>query len=192
MQVVAARAAVGAAKVQRPAGAAAKLPILVSCPMCAGCPGIVCINFPAMSAAPALLSATRACPAPPKPSQAGARRLAASIAPRSPAVSTRQQQRAQRRSARRAADRPVQAAAAAAAAPGGATSSASDAEADVLMPSPFQRKGHHPALEAVNNSTKWAVSAAAFCTLLMRRDLVAAWCVLGSIVAAVNCRVSPP
>jgi uncharacterized Zn finger protein (UPF0148 family) len=46
------------------------------------------------------------------------------------------------------------------------------------------------ALEAVNNTTKWAVSAAAFTTLLARRDLLAAWCVLGSVVAAINCRVS--
>ena len=83
---------------------------------------------------------------------------------------------------------------AAAAAAGGdpsATSSASDAEADVLMPSTSRPPaGHHPALEAVNNATKWAVSAAAFTTLLARRDLLASWCVLGSVVAAVNCRVS--
>jgi hypothetical protein len=58
------------------------------------------------------------------------------------------------------------------------------------MPSTSRRKGHHPALEAVNNATKWAVSAAAFTTLLARRDLLAAWCVLGSVVAAINCRVS--
>lgn len=49
---------------------------------------------------------------------------------------------------------------------------------------------HHPVLEVLNNATKWAVSCAAFGTLLWRRDLLAAWCVLGSVVAAVNCRVS--
>lgn len=53
-----------------------------------------------------------------------------------------------------------------------------------------QRNSHHPALEAINDATKWAVSAAAFGTLLWRRDLLSAFCVLGSIVAAINCRVS--
>lgn len=48
---------------------------------------------------------------------------------------------------------------------------------------------HHPVLEVLNNATKWAVSCAAFGTLLWRRDLLAAWCVLGSVVAAVNCRI---
>lgn len=47
----------------------------------------------------------------------------------------------------------------------------------------------HPLLEAMNDATKWAVSAAAFGTLLWRRDLLASWCVLGSIVAAINCKV---
>ncbi|EFJ41654.1 hypothetical protein VOLCADRAFT_68065, partial [Volvox carteri f. nagariensis] len=32
--------------------------------------------------------------------------------------------------------------------------------------------------------TKWAVSAAVFAVLVMRRDLAAAWCVLGSILAS--------
>ena len=53
-----------------------------------------------------------------------------------------------------------------------------------------RRNSHHPALEAINDATKWAVSAAAFGTLLWRRDLLSAFCVLGSIVAAINCRVS--
>ena len=47
----------------------------------------------------------------------------------------------------------------------------------------------HPAA-APPAPRRWAVSAAAFGTLLWRRDLLAAWCVLGSIVAAINCRVS--
>lgn len=43
-------------------------------------------------------------------------------------------------------------------------------------------------LESLNDSTKWAVSAAAFATLVARRDLSCAWCILGSILAAANCR----
>lgn len=53
-----------------------------------------------------------------------------------------------------------------------------------------QQVHHHPLLETLNDATKWAVSCVAFGTLLWRRDLLAAWCVLGSVVAAVNCRVS--
>lgn len=53
-----------------------------------------------------------------------------------------------------------------------------------------QRRGSQQSLlERVNDATKWAVSTVAFGTLLARRDLLAAWCILGSIVAAVNCRV---
>lgn len=55
---------------------------------------------------------------------------------------------------------------------------------------PWAQQGRHPALEGLNNATKWAVSTVAFGTLLWRRDLLAAWCILGSVVAAVNCRVS--
>lgn len=63
--------------------------------------------------------------------------------------------------------------------------------AAAAMPAPQQRqRGQHPVLETVNDATKWAVSAVAFGTLLWRRDMLAAWCVLGSVVAAVNCRVS--
>ncbi|KAL4440578.1 hypothetical protein ABPG75_003579 [Micractinium tetrahymenae] len=55
---------------------------------------------------------------------------------------------------------------------------------------PWAQQGHQPPmLEALNNATKWAVSCVAFGTLLWRRDLLAAWCVLGSVVAAVNCRI---
>lgn len=32
--------------------------------------------------------------------------------------------------------------------------------------------------------TKWAVSAAVFAVLLVRRDTAVAWCVLGSIIAS--------
>ncbi|KAL4423157.1 hypothetical protein ABPG77_007810 [Micractinium sp. CCAP 211/92] len=53
----------------------------------------------------------------------------------------------------------------------------------------MQQGNHHAVLEMLNNATKWAVSCVAFGTLLWRRDLLAAWCVLGSVVAAVNCRV---
>ena len=49
---------------------------------------------------------------------------------------------------------------------------------------------HHPVLDAINDATKWGVSAAAFGTLLLRRDVPACWCILGSVVAAFNCRVS--
>jgi len=47
---------------------------------------------------------------------------------------------------------------------------------------------HHPILDKINESTKWTVSAAVFSTLAARRDLIAAWWVLGSILAAVLCR----
>lgn len=52
-----------------------------------------------------------------------------------------------------------------------------------------QRREQHPVLEGINDATKWAVSAAALATLLWRRDLLSAWCILGSVVAAANCRV---
>jgi hypothetical protein len=52
-----------------------------------------------------------------------------------------------------------------------------------------QRREQHPLLEGINDATKWAVSCAALATLLWRRDLVSAWCILGSVVAAANCRV---
>lgn len=52
-----------------------------------------------------------------------------------------------------------------------------------------RQSNRHSMLEAANDATKWAVSAAAFGTLLWRHDIVAAWCVLGSVVAAINCRV---
>lgn len=47
---------------------------------------------------------------------------------------------------------------------------------------------HHPLLDTINESTKWMVSLAVFSTLALRRDLVCAWWVLGSILAAVLCR----
>lgn len=85
---------------------------------------------------------------------------------------------------------PAAAAAAAAAGDGNGAPPAEDAPA--AMPSGKQqrrRNSHHPALEAINDATKWAVSSAAFGALLWRRDLVAAWGILGSILAAINCRV---
>ena len=95
-------------------------------------------------------------------------------------------------------------AAAAAGASGSGSGSSGGAGADPPASSPLaeaaaptkqqgkqrQRNSHHPALEAINDATKWAVSAAVFGTLLWRRDLLSAFCVLGSIVAAINCRVS--
>jgi dolichyldiphosphatase len=47
---------------------------------------------------------------------------------------------------------------------------------------------HHPLLDTINESTKWMVSAAVFTTLALRRDLVCAWWVLGSILAAILCK----
>lgn len=60
--------------------------------------------------------------------------------------------------------------------------------ADAMPAAPQRRQRRHPFLESVNDATKWAVSAAAFATLLWRRDLLAAWCVLGGVIAAINCR----
>ena len=48
---------------------------------------------------------------------------------------------------------------------------------------------HHPLLDALNESTKWSVSAVVFGVLGYRRDLLSAWWVLGSIFAAALCRV---
>lgn len=48
---------------------------------------------------------------------------------------------------------------------------------------------HHPVLDVINDSTKWSVSAIAFGTLLLRRDVTACWCIMGSVVAAFNCRL---
>jgi hypothetical protein len=55
-----------------------------------------------------------------------------------------------------------------------------------------ERARHHPVLDGINEATKWAVSAAAFGTLLLRRDVAACWCLTGSVVAAFNCKVSLP
>eukprot|EP00198_Chlamydomonas_reinhardtii_P012244 XP_001701581.1 predicted protein [Chlamydomonas reinhardtii] len=46
------------------------------------------------------------------------------------------------------------------------------------------RDGMTAFLAAVNDLTKWAVSAAVFAVLLVRRDTAVAWCVLGSIIAS--------
>ena len=43
-------------------------------------------------------------------------------------------------------------------------------------------------LDGINNSTKWLVSAIVAITLLVRRDIDCAWCVLGAIAAAAVCR----
>ena len=56
------------------------------------------------------------------------------------------------------------------------------------QPAPLAAQ-HHPLLDAINDATKWGVSAAAFGTLLLRRDVAACWCLTGSVVAAFNCRV---
>lgn len=44
-------------------------------------------------------------------------------------------------------------------------------------------------LRYINDSTKWTVSFAAFMTLTYRRDILSAWCIFGSIVAAIICRL---
>jgi len=46
----------------------------------------------------------------------------------------------------------------------------------------------HPSLSLVNDATKWVVSGVVFLMLLVKRDEVTAWCVIGSIVAAFTCR----
>ncbi len=45
------------------------------------------------------------------------------------------------------------------------------------------------ALQVVNESTKWVVSAAVLTTLVLRRDLASMWCVLGAILSAAICKV---
>jgi dolichyldiphosphatase len=47
---------------------------------------------------------------------------------------------------------------------------------------------YRPVLESLNNSTKWAVSGLVALTVLARRDLHCAWCLLGSVLAAALCR----
>ena len=44
-------------------------------------------------------------------------------------------------------------------------------------------------LVAINEATKWAVSVVTFVVLLLRRDLLSTWCVVGSVAAAFNCKV---
>lgn len=56
-------------------------------------------------------------------------------------------------------------------------------------PSTHRPRSHHPILELINDSTKWAVSTTAFTVLLWRHDFQAAWCVLGGIFAAFNNKV---
>jgi len=45
------------------------------------------------------------------------------------------------------------------------------------------------ALHVTNEATKFAVSATVFMVLVWRHDAHACWCVLGSILAAFNCKV---
>jgi dolichyldiphosphatase len=69
----------------------------------------------------------------------------------------------------------------------GAASSSAAAASTSNEGNPAARQ-HHPLLNTINESTKWMVSAAVFSTLAVRRDLICAWWVLGSILAAVLCR----
>lgn len=46
----------------------------------------------------------------------------------------------------------------------------------------------HYILSTINDATKWVVSAVVFLILLLKRDEVTAWCVVGGIVAAFICR----
>lgn len=48
---------------------------------------------------------------------------------------------------------------------------------------------HNPVLDRINDSTKWVVSAAAAATVLWRRDAQAMWCLLGSVIASLLCKV---
>ncbi|KAG7670332.1 hypothetical protein KSW81_002897 [Nannochloris sp. 'desiccata'] len=68
-----------------------------------------------------------------------------------------------------------------------ATASASSSASTAKEGNPAARQ-HHPLLDTINESTKWTVSAAVFTTLAARRDLICAWWVFGSILAAVLCR----
>lgn len=47
----------------------------------------------------------------------------------------------------------------------------------------------HPILETLNESTKWAAGTIVLGTLLYRRDLLSAWWVVGSVLAAMLCRI---
>lgn len=47
----------------------------------------------------------------------------------------------------------------------------------------------HTFLEGLNESTKWTVSLVVFGILAARRDVLSAWCVTGSVLAAILCRV---
>jgi len=44
-------------------------------------------------------------------------------------------------------------------------------------------------LDAINAATKWVVSGAAFAVLLWRHDASICWCIVGSFVAVVNCKI---
>jgi len=68
------------------------------------------------------------------------------------------------------------------------TNSVDTANTD-LTPIASTSGGLHSALEGLNESTKWAVSLVVFSVLLWRRDLISAWGVTGSILAAIVCRV---
>ena len=49
---------------------------------------------------------------------------------------------------------------------------------------------HNEVLDLLNDSTKWVVSAGAGATVLWRRDAQTMWCIIGSVVAALLCKVS--
>ena len=47
----------------------------------------------------------------------------------------------------------------------------------------------HPILETLNESTKWAAGMIVLGTLIYRRDLPSAWWIVGSVLAAMLCRI---
>lgn len=50
-------------------------------------------------------------------------------------------------------------------------------------------KNHSSALDLLNDSTKWVVSSGALATMLWRHDAETMWCVTGSVVASLICKV---
>lgn len=69
----------------------------------------------------------------------------------------------------------------------------SSAQASGTQPDPVsvanRATSSHPILETLNESTKWAAGAIVMGTLLYRRDLPSAWWIVGSVLAAMLCRI---
>lgn len=77
-----------------------------------------------------------------------------------------------------------------------ASATSSTSTAAVAMPEATQARpppgsSAHAVMASINETTKWAVSTATFAVLLWQRDAGVAWCVVGSVAAAMLCRVRP-